>query len=373
MIEKEKWVKHYSSSHQILLVGEGDFSFSLSLAIGFGSAYNLFATSFDSYDTLVKSYKKASLNLRQLELMGATLLHEVDARLMKDHPLLNKIKFDRIVYNFPHAGFYGKEDNPFMIKMHQELVLGFFSNARWLLRPNGQIHITHKTKSPYSYWNLEELASKNSLRLNDCVAFDIKDYPFYENKRGHGSTSDEPFYWRDSCTFKFSVEPLSTHIQLSYREALPRVKFIVKAEVEINSGAAGYAGALWDENHTIRAMFCGPLPCYIMDTNVAELLAIKVALLMFERSELCCRNVELVVESESNHAVSWIKSHFGNPREVLVDLQEINMVLNRVRNHVQFCCGYKEYGDESYRFVHELANKAMLTNKMYEAWFPNSK
>lgn len=49
MIEKEKWVKHYSSSHQILLVGEGDFSFSLSLAIGFGSAYNLFATSFDSY------------------------------------------------------------------------------------------------------------------------------------------------------------------------------------------------------------------------------------------------------------------------------------------------------------------------------------
>ena len=39
--EPEKWRKHYSSKQRILLVGEVDFSFSLSLARAFGSAHNM--------------------------------------------------------------------------------------------------------------------------------------------------------------------------------------------------------------------------------------------------------------------------------------------------------------------------------------------
>jgi len=45
---EEKNIKHYSSYQKILLVGEGDFSFSLSLANTFGSASNMVATSLDS-------------------------------------------------------------------------------------------------------------------------------------------------------------------------------------------------------------------------------------------------------------------------------------------------------------------------------------
>lgn len=41
-------IKHYTSSQKILLVGEGDFSFSACLARAFGSANNLFATSLDN-------------------------------------------------------------------------------------------------------------------------------------------------------------------------------------------------------------------------------------------------------------------------------------------------------------------------------------
>lgn len=47
--ETEKWLKYYSSFHQILLVGEGDFSFTLCLAQFFGSASNIVATTLDSY------------------------------------------------------------------------------------------------------------------------------------------------------------------------------------------------------------------------------------------------------------------------------------------------------------------------------------
>lgn len=45
----ERWIKYYSSSHNILLVGEGDFSFSLCLGLTFGSATNIVATTLDSY------------------------------------------------------------------------------------------------------------------------------------------------------------------------------------------------------------------------------------------------------------------------------------------------------------------------------------
>ncbi|CAL0323945.1 unnamed protein product [Lupinus luteus] len=46
---KEKCTINYNNSlDKILLVGEGDFSFALSLARKFGSAKNMFATSLDS-------------------------------------------------------------------------------------------------------------------------------------------------------------------------------------------------------------------------------------------------------------------------------------------------------------------------------------
>ncbi|XP_071700053.1 heavy metal-associated isoprenylated plant protein 41-like [Rutidosis leptorrhynchoides] len=111
-----KWIKHYNSKNKILLAGDGDFSFGLSLAYAFGSATNIVATSLDSYDVLIKKYNGAATNLLILHNYGAQLLHRVDATKMQHHPDLQNRKFDRIIYNFPHAGFIGLEGDPQVIE-----------------------------------------------------------------------------------------------------------------------------------------------------------------------------------------------------------------------------------------------------------------
>ncbi|CAA3031384.1 heavy metal-associated isoprenylated plant 41-like [Olea europaea subsp. europaea] len=185
--EEEKWIKHYSSLHQILLVGEGDFSFSLSLALAFGTASNITASSLDSYGELIIKYKNANANLFALKFNGASILHEVDVKKIKLHPGLEKRKFDRIIYNFPHAGFHGKEHKPGVIKLHRNLACEFFRNACDMLQENGEIHVSHKTTYPFNNWKIGDLASNYALEMIECADFKIEDYPGYTNKKGTGS------------------------------------------------------------------------------------------------------------------------------------------------------------------------------------------
>lgn len=65
---------------------------------------------------VVTKYKNARLNLRILKGLGASVLHGVDAAKMKRHIDLHMRKFDRIIFNFPHAGFFRREDNLLMIR-----------------------------------------------------------------------------------------------------------------------------------------------------------------------------------------------------------------------------------------------------------------
>ncbi|KAL3508322.1 hypothetical protein ACH5RR_027723 [Cinchona calisaya] len=205
--EEEKWIKYYSSNHEILLVGEGDFSFSLCLAKSFGSASNIVASSLDSFDNLIKMYKDAKCNLENLKNLGASLLHGLDATKMKLHTNLRMRKFDRIIFNFPHAGFHGKEDEIRLIRMHRKLVNGFLHNARCMLRADGEIHINHKTTAPFCHWNLLDLANRNFLTTIECVDFRIEDYPGYSNKRGARPRCNDSFPLGDCSTFKFILTP----------------------------------------------------------------------------------------------------------------------------------------------------------------------
>ncbi|KAK4489583.1 hypothetical protein RD792_005395 [Penstemon davidsonii] len=141
---ESKWIKHYSSDHRILLVGEGDFSFALSLATTFGDASNIVATSLDPKAELAIRHPTAAANLVALKEMGCTIIHELDVRNMSEHPLLrlfdfskldsrklplvtNNKLFNRIVFNFPHAvsDFKELEENQTHSKADDNVELKF--------------------------------------------------------------------------------------------------------------------------------------------------------------------------------------------------------------------------------------------------------
>ncbi|XP_047313811.1 heavy metal-associated isoprenylated plant protein 41-like [Impatiens glandulifera] len=64
-------IGHYSNTHKLLLVGEGDFSFSTSIARAFGSASNMVATSL-----FHKYFRSAKIMLRKGGEVHVT--HRVD-------------------------------------------------------------------------------------------------------------------------------------------------------------------------------------------------------------------------------------------------------------------------------------------------------
>ncbi|CAF2150052.1 uncharacterized protein At4g26485 [Brassica rapa] len=202
MEDSEIRIRHYSSKHKILLVGEGDFSFSLCLASAFGSATNITATSLDSEDELSKKYMDAMVNVSMLARFGCDVQHEVDVHTMSFDNSLSLRRYDRIVFNFPHAGsrFFGREFSSKAIEGHRVLVQGFLENAKEMLEENGEIHITHKTTYPFSDWEIERLAKAEGLKLAKESKFERSHYPGYNNKRGSGGRESDKYFPVGECS-----------------------------------------------------------------------------------------------------------------------------------------------------------------------------
>ncbi|KAL3829740.1 hypothetical protein ACJIZ3_018542 [Penstemon smallii] len=203
VVDDLKWIKHYNNRHKILLVGEGDFSFSACLALAFGQASNMIATSLDSKNFLKKNYKNARSNIRELSIRDCVVVHGIDATDMWNHDWLGEMRFDRIIYNFPYAGLFHKMSRESQLRQHRRLVSLFLKNAKEMLSENGEIHISHKTNGFHSEWKLVSIASSHRLRLIEEVEFNQDDYPGYNTKYGFGG--DENFNCNPSMTYKFGL------------------------------------------------------------------------------------------------------------------------------------------------------------------------
>lgn len=197
IMSEERRLGPYTSSQKILLVGEGDFSFSASLAKSFSSATNVVATSLDSREFLSKNYKRALRNISKLIERGGTVLHGVDCTKMED--MFRSMIFDRIIYNFPHTGLFDRDET--QLHGHRTLVRLFLANAKNLIKKDGEIHITHKSKGFFLQWDIKSLGSDEGLLLLEEVPFNHKHYPGYRTMCGFGGNNF--FYCYPSKTYKF--------------------------------------------------------------------------------------------------------------------------------------------------------------------------
>ncbi|CAM8880130.1 unnamed protein product [Rhodiola kirilowii] len=200
----EKKIQDYCSSQKILLVGEGDFSFSACLAKAFGSAENIVATSLNSEAYLRRHYRNAMNNISQLRMRGCKVFHGVDATDVKNHKMIKGFRFDQIIYNFPHAGHFSSTEID--QRANQLLVRLFMENCVKLIEEKGEIHIRHKSTRFFRQWNLEGLASEAGLVLIEEAPFDIRGFRGYNTKYGFEGAqfrSDYNFDCHSSCTYKF--------------------------------------------------------------------------------------------------------------------------------------------------------------------------
>jgi hypothetical protein len=78
-------------------------------------------------------------------------------------------------------------------------------NVHQYLRPDsGQLHVTHKTIEPFSWWEITQLAEECGLFLYCSIVFDRCLYPGYVNRKVLDKKS---FPLHDARTFVFMTDP----------------------------------------------------------------------------------------------------------------------------------------------------------------------
>ncbi|KAJ6623047.1 hypothetical protein B0H10DRAFT_2162570 [Mycena sp. CBHHK59/15] len=128
----------FCATDRILLIGEGNFSFARALIkdapaeLEHLSPNNITATAYDTEHECYEKYPEAEDIVEELRAAGVEVLFAVDATQLSKVAALKGKKWDRIVWNFPHAG-KGIPDQDRNILSNQLLILGFLRSAAGLL------------------------------------------------------------------------------------------------------------------------------------------------------------------------------------------------------------------------------------------------
>ncbi|XP_067264225.1 ferredoxin-fold anticodon-binding domain-containing protein 1 isoform X1 [Chanodichthys erythropterus] len=172
-----------SKTREVLLVGEGNFSFSAALSENAGDDVGVTATCFESE---IQTYRQegAVLNIQQLRERGSVVLFDVDCTCLKEHEAIQDHLFDCVIFNFPHCGRKSG------VKKNRILLVKFFQSAVAVLKDNGEVHVTlcngqggTPCDSPmrewHNSWQVVAMAAEAGLILSEIRPFDCEMYQGY--------------------------------------------------------------------------------------------------------------------------------------------------------------------------------------------------
>ncbi|ORY17582.1 hypothetical protein BCR34DRAFT_474598 [Clohesyomyces aquaticus] len=196
----------------ILLVGEGDFSFARSLVVEHGCA-NVIATSLDSEEDVLAKYPTTFPPTHSTLTSLAPpvpLHHNIDATKLHTYkPLKAAAPYDTIAFLFPHTGGLSRDVNR-QVRANQALLVPFFESCvesekrrravrerkkqarrnAWkdkeFLKTGGKVIVTLFEGDPYTLWNVRDLARHTGLRVLESFKFDWAAYPRYHHVRTLG-------------------------------------------------------------------------------------------------------------------------------------------------------------------------------------------
>lgn len=179
----------FSPEDAILLVGEGDLSFSRAL-VEHHYCENVTATVLEAnLEELKEKYPHVQENVDIIEGDGSKIIYNVDAKKMgpwgKKAAKDSVSVFDRIIFNFPHVGGKSTDVNR-QVRYNQELLVEFFKRALLSLASSGTIIVTLFEGEPYTLWNIRDLGRHSGLQVERSFRFQASAYPGYHHARTLG-------------------------------------------------------------------------------------------------------------------------------------------------------------------------------------------